>query len=82
MRWAKRPEGRWAVPTRPTEDTISAADGAELSEIGVDAGLFPLVWVDPLFAARGSSPVTVQEWSKGYAIAEEKLDVFPGSSST
>ncbi len=50
-------------------------DGAPLDHPALQSqGRFPLAWKDPLFGLRGSAPVTVQEWSKGVAVNEEKLD--------
>ena len=49
-------------------------DGMALDDPAV-SDTFPLVWTDPLFGTRGSTPVSVQEWSKGVAVNEEKLDV-------
>ena len=35
---------------------------------------FPVAWEDPLFGKRGRAPVSVVEWSKGIAVAEERSD--------
>ena len=75
---------RFAVPT-----AWSMAAGGRLPE-GVEDGVpldhpalrsegrFPLAWEDPLFGLRASTPVSVQEWSKGVAVNEEKLDDWSG----
>mmetsp|Transcript_1140 Transcript_1140/g.3333 ORF Transcript_1140/g.3333 Transcript_1140/m.3333 type:complete len:344 (-) Transcript_1140:4-1035(-) len=59
--------GRCAIPTADP----GLADGAALSESSDD---FPLCFRDPLFGKRGSTPVSVVEWSKGVAVSEERGD--------
>ena len=52
--------------------SLGLDDGATLQDANeVEGGLprFPLAWTDPFFGKRGTSPVTVQEWSKGVAVA-------------
>ena len=78
VRVAELPRGQGAIPTAWMGSGLpeGVVDGMALDDPAV-GDAFPLVWTDPLFGTRGTTPVSVQEWSKGVAVNEEKLDVLP-----